>query len=108
VVEQFHTSLHVTSVIAAKAAASRGVDGAVAMGNALTQTKGSMARLVLDAGRTTITDTLQADPASRGWRRVLGGGGCDFCAPRAGVRMTSDVVFEAHDHCGCTAEPVYG
>ena len=109
VVDQFHTALLVTSVVAAKGSASRGVDGAVAMGNALTQTKGSMARLVLDAGRTTITDTLQADPASRGWRRVLGGGGdCDFCAPRAGVRMTSDVVFEAHDHCGCTAEPIYG
>jgi hypothetical protein len=108
VVDQFHASLHTTSVAAAKAAASRGVAGEVAMANALTQTKGSMARLALDAGRTTITNTLQTDPASNGWRRVLGGGGCNFCSGRAGVRMTSDVVFEAHDHCACTAEPIYG
>jgi hypothetical protein len=88
--DQFQASLHATSVAAAKSAAGRGVPAAVAMANALTQTKGSMARLVLDAGRSTITDTIREDPAAHGWRRVLGGGGCGFCAPRAGVRMTSE------------------
>jgi hypothetical protein len=107
VVDQFQASLHTTSVAAAKSSAARGIAPDVAMANALTMTKGAMARLVLDAGRSTVTDTLREDPAARGWQRVLGGGGCDFCAPKAGVRMTSEVVFEAHDHCGCTAEPIY-
>lgn len=108
VVDQFTTSLRVTSLVAAKKAAGRGVPADVAMADARTQTTGALARLVLNAGRETVTETVRADPQARGWQRVLGGGGCDFCAPRAGVRMTSDEVFEAHDHCGCTAEPIYG
>ena len=110
VVDQFTTSLRVTSVVAAKKAAAEGVAAEVAMQNALTQTSGSMARLVLDAGRTTVTQTLAADSAARGYRRVLGGGGCDFCqmlAGRGAVYSADTADFQSHDHCGCTAEAVY-
>jgi hypothetical protein len=106
--EQFTTSLRVTSLIAAKKAASAGVAADVAMGNALTQTTGSMARLVLNAGRDTVTGSIKADPKARGWERVLGGGGCDFCRLLAGrIYPRDNAGFDAHDHCGCTAEPAY-
>ena len=106
--EQFATSLRVTSLVAAKKSAAALVPADVAMTNALTQTSGSMARLVLNAGRETVTQTIQADDEARGWRRVLGGGGCDFCRLLAGrVYPRDNAGFDAHDKCGCTSEPVY-
>ncbi|WP_036570544.1 VG15 protein, partial [Nocardioides sp. URHA0032] len=106
--EQFATSLRVTSLIAAKKAAANGVPVDVAMSNALTQSSGAMARLVLNAGRDTVTQTIRSDPKARGWERVLGGGGCDFCQMLAGrVYPRDNAGFDAHDHCGCTAEPAY-
>lgn len=110
VVDQFQASLHSTSVAHAKAAASRGVLPEVAMRNALTEASGAMARLVLEAGRNTIVQTVQRDAHASGWQRVLGGAGCDFCqmlAGRGDVYREETVDFEAHDHCGCTAEPIY-
>lgn len=106
-VDQFGATLHSTTVAAAKASAARGVDPETAMTNARTLATGAIVRLVLDAGRHTVMATTAADPAASGWRRVLGGGGCDYCRERAGVRMTSAEVFEPHGHCGCTAEPAY-
>jgi hypothetical protein len=108
--EQFATSLRVTSVVALKKSTAAGVAQDVAMANAMTQTTGMLARLVLNAGRSTITDSLAQDPRARGYQRVLGGGGCDFCqmlADRGGVYSAQTVDFEAHDHCACTPEPVW-
>ena len=108
--EQFKTSLRVTSVVAAKKAAAAGTPLEVAMGNALVQASGSMARIVLDAGRSTVIESVRADPAAVGWQRVLGGGGCDFCvmlAGRGAVYKEDTADFPAHDHCGCTTEPSY-
>lgn len=110
IVDQFAISLRTTSLAAVKTSAAAGVPEAAAMQNALTQTSGSMARLVLNAGRETVTGTLRNDPRARGYQRVLGGGGCDFCqmlAGRGAVYSADTVGFEAHDHCGCSAEPVY-
>jgi hypothetical protein len=106
--EQFATSLRVTSLVAAKKAAAAGSPVDVAMTNALTQASGAMARLVLNAGRSTVLESIKTDPKARGWERVLGGGGCDFCQMLAGrVYPTDNAGFDAHDHCGCTAEPAY-
>ena len=110
IVEQFNASLGATSIAAIKTAASNGIAQDVAMSNALTQTTGAMARLVLNAGRETTLETLRADSAAFGFQRVLGGGGCDFCqmlAGRGAVYKEDTASFEAHDHCGCTAVPVY-
>lgn len=107
--EQFTRSLETTSIIALKDSSKRRVDPGLAMRNALTETQGSMARLVLNAGRSTITQTAIADPRSVGWQRV-GIGKCDFCQMllgRGAVYSEATADFEAHDHCGCTAEPVY-
>lgn len=111
VVEQFNASLSTTSIAALKTAAARGTSTEVAMANAMTLVQGAMARLVLDAGRSTITASLVGDHQARGYRRILGGSGCDFCqmlAGRGDVYSADTADFEAHDRCGCTAEPVYG
>ncbi|MET0887290.1 MAG: hypothetical protein ABWX92_12670 [Mycetocola sp.] len=110
VVAQFNASLSTTSVAAIKKAAAEGVVADVAMRNGLILAQGAMARLVLNAGRETVTRTLAGDPRASGYQRVLGGGGCDFCqmlAGRGDVYSADSADFEAHDHCGCTAEPVY-
>ena len=110
VVDQFNTSLRVTSVVAAKNAAAAGTPMELAMRNALVQASGSMARMVLDSGRDTVVESVRADRAAFGWQRVLGGGGCDFCqmlAGRGAVYKEDTSDFQSHDHCGCTSEPVY-
>lgn len=108
VVEQFNASIHGTSVAAIKTAASKATAPELAMQNALAVTRGAAARLVLNAGRDTVTATTIADPKARGWERVLGGAGCDFCRELAGRVYTTEVAgFEAHGGCGCSAEPVY-
>jgi len=107
-VEQFDASLHSLSVASLKVAATNAVPADVAMRNALTRASGAMARLVLDAGRETVTRTVQSDDRATGWMRVLGGGGCDFCRELAGrVYPRDNADFEAHGKCGCTSEPVY-
>ena len=107
-IEQLDASLHSTAIATAKNAAARSVAADVAMGNALTLASGAMSRLVLNAGRETVNDTIRADDKATGWRRVLGGGGCDFCRLLAGrVYPRDNADFEAHGKCGCTSEPVY-
>jgi hypothetical protein len=109
--EQFAVSLRSTSVAAAKSSAARGVAADMAMTNARSLASGAMARLVLNAGRSTVVESVRTDPRAAGWRRVLGGGGCDFCvmlAGRGAVYGEESADFEAHDKCGCTTEPVYG
>lgn len=106
--EQFTTSLRVTSLVAAKKSAANLVDPRVAMTNALTLAAGEMVRLVLNGGRETVNQTIRNDSAARGWMRVLGTGGCDFCKDLAGrVYPRDNADFEAHGKCGCTSEPVY-
>lgn len=107
--EQFKATLHSTSVAAAKASAARAVAPELAMSNALSLASGAMARLVLNAGRETVNETVRTDPGASGWRRVLGSGGCDFCRRLAGrIYPTDNAGFDAHGKCGCTSEPVYG
>lgn len=108
--EQFNASLQATSVAALKSSAARGVAHDEALLNALTQASGAMSRLVLDAGRFTVTRTAVADPKASGWQRV-GVGECDFCSMllgRGAVYSEETADFQAHDRCGCSAEPVYG
>lgn len=107
-VEQFDSTLHPLTVAAIKAATANATSQPDAMTNALTRASGALARLVLDAGRQTVTQSIQADPRAVGWRRVLGGGGCDFCTRLAGrIYPRDNADFDAHGKCGCTSEPVY-
>lgn len=108
--EQFATSLRVTSVVIIKKATANGIAPDAAMASGKSEMLGAVARLVLNAGRSTITDSLAQDPRAAGYERVLGGAGCDFCqmlAGRGGVYSAETADFEAHDHCACTPSPVW-
>ena len=107
--QRLEVAMRVTTVVAVKRAALAGQAAEQAMANAFVQSSGSATRLVLDAGRETIRRTTLADSRTRGWRRV-GAPRCDFCRMLIGrgavyTEATSD--FQSHDHCGCSAEPVY-
>jgi hypothetical protein len=107
---QVQTSLRVTSLVSIKAAAARGIARDAAMANAFVTSSGSISRLVLDAGRETIRATAIADPRSEGWQRITSGRACTFCSTLAGqgaVYREATADFQAHDHCGCTAQPVF-
>lgn len=64
-------------------------------------------RHALNGGRETITATVKADKRARGFIRVASGNACEFCSTLAGRQFADNADFEAHDRCGCTAEPVY-
>lgn len=68
-------------------------------------------RHVLDAGRSTLIDSLRRDDRAVGWARAASGNACAFCAmvaSRGPVYKSEDSAgFESHNGCGCTAEPIY-
>lgn len=106
---QVAISMRVTSTIAYGKGRQAGLTGPEAAANALVRASGAATRLVLDAGRDTVRQTTVADPKCIGWRRV-GRGRCDFCRMligRGAVYRESTAQFQAHDHCTCSAEPVY-
>lgn len=108
--EQLLTSLRVTALVAAKRSAAAGMTAEQAMANAFVLSSGAASRLVLEGGRDTLVESLRADSRAFGWRRVSSGRACDFCrmlVGRGAVYKQDTSGFASHDHCGCTAEPVY-
>lgn len=106
---EFIDSTRATSLAPIKNATARGVDQQAAMSNALVLLTGAAARLVLNAGRETVIGSVRDDPDGRGFIRVVGGSGCDYCRERAGIHLGADgEIFHSHGGCGCSAEPVYG
>lgn len=70
---------------------------------------GGVQRRIAKFDRLTIMQSSIADPSARGWQRV-GVGECDFCRlllGRGAVYSEDTADFQAHDHCGCTAEPAF-
>jgi hypothetical protein len=100
---------------------------------ALTQTLGTTSRIVLDGGRTTIQESVKADPVAVGFYRVTDGDPCAFCAlmasrvvPKtngdhrgrfyktegsaggdANEKFTGDGLFKFHNDCGCSVIPAF-
>lgn len=78
---------------------------------ALSTTLGTAARVALEGGRSTVLNTVNADPAAIGYYRVTDGQPCAFCALLAarGVvyksEQTSD--FKSHNDCGCFGAPAF-
>lgn len=108
--DQLHASLTVTAVASVKSASKLGVARGIAMANAFVLSAGAASRLALDGGRQTITDSIHADTYAVGWVRITSPSCCDFCAGIADESLTNPALasdFQAHDHCGCSAEPVY-
>ena len=110
-VSKIATSLLVTGPVRIKSAMRRGtpLDRAVDIANASQAAAGM--RHALDAGRETLVETMKADPAVGGWQRVTSGRACAFCrmlADRGAVYKEATADFASHDHCSCSAEPVFG
>jgi len=76
--------------------------------SALVRTIGSAGRFVSEGSHATVRESLKADPQARGWRRITDGDPCPFCGDIATKGIYSAAGgFAAHDHCACSAEPVY-
>lgn len=107
-VEQVATSLDFVGRVGAKQLVGAGRRDAVAV--TLVKVAGTVGRLVLNGGRDTLTASIKADPRSNGYERVTSGNACEFCsmlADRGAVYGEESADFEAHDHCACSAEPVF-
>jgi hypothetical protein len=104
-------SLYATGESATKKAIDAGRAPEEAMQVAFVRTSGAISRHILDGSRETIIQSVAADPQALGWARVTDGDPCAFCltlASRGPVYKSEQTAsFQAHDHCGCTAEPFY-
>lgn len=108
--EEIQGNLYVTGRQAYDLGVKSGKSPAAARQNALVRTSGTVTRLTLAGGRTTIVDSSLADQRALGYARVTAGDPCAFCvmlASRGPVYKEDTVDFEAHDHCSCTGEPFY-
>lgn len=76
--------------------------------SALTLARGGLQRHVANADRETVRLSAIEDPRARGWVRV-GVGECDWCKQYIDgeVHHVAGYDFKAHDHCNCTAVPVF-
>lgn len=79
--------------------------------NGFVKLAGSATSLVLGGGRRTLMTAVAGDPEARGWQRVTDASPCAFCRMVAGRGLIAkeqvSAGFQAHGHCGCTAEPFY-
>jgi hypothetical protein len=108
-VEQFDTSMRVTSVVSVKRSMVAGKTVEQAMADAFVLSVGAATRMVMNAGRQTVMQSAVASPQCEGWQRVTSGG-CSFCimlAGRGSVYSEATADFQSHDHCMCSAEPVF-
>lgn len=109
-IESVRTSLTVTGPVSIKQAAAAGVLSGAAARTAFTKVSAAAARHVLDGGRNVTVNSVNADPAARGWARVTSANACAFCAMlagRGGVYTETTADFAAHDGCGCVVEPAF-
>lgn len=104
-------SLYATGETATRKAIDGGRAPSDAMQSAFVRTSGAVSRHILAGGRDTIVGSVASDPQALGWARVTDGDPCYFCltlASRGPVYKTEQSAdFQAHDHCGCAAEPFY-
>lgn len=105
------SSLYVTGLNSVRNSVAAGFSPQAAMGNAFVKVSGAMSRHVAAGARGAILASTASDQEARGFARVTGGNPCAFCAmlaSRGAAYAEETVDFEAHDHCSCFAEPVYG
>lgn len=104
--ERVLRSLGATGPASVKHAMTMGTPLERAMQTAFVKTTAAATRLALDGGRETVAASTKADPAGLGWKRANGNADCRWCRERVG-RLLTDDTFGAHDHCSCTAVPVF-
>lgn len=107
--ELVETSLRVTSYVAYFRAFRQTGSPSQASRIAFTQSAGTGTRLVLNAARSATINSVRMDRQGVGWERVASASACPFCAGLTGKvsRVESGAEFPAHDHCLCSARPIY-
>lgn len=104
-------SLIVTGPVGQKSKRSRGKTAHQARDESFVESSGAASRQVLTGGRQSLLTLMQDNMPEPRWIRVTDSDPCAFCAmlaSRGPVYATkASAGFEAHDHCACTAEPVY-
>lgn len=104
------TSLIVTGPAAIQAGLNRSRPLRTVVDIARSQSAAAGMRHVLNGGRETVLQSTQSDRKALGWARATSGRACSFCAllaSRGAVYGKDTADFQAHDHCSCSAEPVY-
>lgn len=88
-------------------ALARGHRWSEALATGSTRASSIAADLVTGTSREVANLTAGSDVV--GWRRVLTGTNCTFCATAASQRYRShDSATFGHDHCDCVVVPIYG
>lgn len=104
-------SLAVTGPSELKRQIGLGLSEDEAKQNGLTAVSGAASRQVLNGGRDQTIQMVAADPQAVGWVRVTSGSPCAFCLMLASrgpaYKSQESAGFQAHDHCSCTAVPVF-
>jgi hypothetical protein len=109
--EAVATSLRVAGLVGFRRAVAAGRVPEVASRIAMVGVSGAVSRMALDGGRSVVVGSSVADPRASGWARVASARACAFCAmlaSRGPVYSEDTADFDAHDHCACAAEPVFG
>lgn len=79
---------------------------------AATKLQGVTDKMILDVGRNTLLENIERDRQAKAWARIPEANCCAFCAllsTRGAVYKTEETAsFEAHDHCRCNVEPLFG
>jgi hypothetical protein len=105
------TSMRVVGPVSLKRNVGEGVGLDRAVDIAQSRVTGAAVRHTVNGGRAVITRTVDQDRAARGWARTTSGSPCSFCAMLssrgAAYKGERTAVFQAHDSCGCSAEPIY-
>lgn len=94
----------------AKAMEQAKVGGEI-ISSALDSVDGSLTRMILDGGRSTVEINAERDPKCLGWERSASAGCCAFCAMLTGnTYHSAESAGEGrdwHHKCRCDAVPVY-
>ncbi|MEH3052503.1 MAG: hypothetical protein PGN13_16130 [Patulibacter minatonensis] len=104
-VDALKVSLYTTGRNMTDRAIAAGLSPQAAIQAALVRVTGTVTRYTLSGGRDTLVEAVRDDPRAEGYERIIGSEACAFCQDLAGTSSTDD--FSAHDHCGCTAAPVW-
>lgn len=109
--ERIRIALRATGLAGTLKAMRLGYPPEAAAQQGFVRASGAAGRLVLEGGRQSLLETVEADPERPRWRRVTSGDACHFCAMLAsrGAVYASDRTagFQAHDFCTCSVEPAF-
>ena len=121
--EQVLAAVDATGIAAFRRALRAGATPQQAVDRAAVTLSGSASRLALGGGRAAVDESVRRDDEAIGWIRLTDADPCPWClmmasrgatfhsAASAGgaknAQFVGDGDFAWHDHCGCTALPVW-